>query len=240
MSMTTSYDGKDWRKGDPLPDLSIHGVNTAAGGSYQHVEIHGVGRIGSDLTSESFEAHGHVRLGGDLRTEELSSHGHLSIQGDLLAATGSLDGMATVRGRVRGEQLELNGMLTVHGDCEVEQLKVNGNLEVRGLLSAGTLDIQLHGSSKAAEIGVESIRVRKLPRSKWHALWSWAIPKLNPELEAHTIEGDEIELTLTTAQYVRGNRVVIGPGCVIGRVEYRDELIKAPDAWIREEVKLGD
>ena len=58
------------------------------------------------------------------------------------------------------------------------------------------------------------------------------------ELTASSIEGDEIELEDTTADVVRGKRVVIGPGCHIKTVEYIDTLDVHEDAEVEKKTKV--
>lgn len=66
------------------------------------------------------------------------------------------------------------------------------------------------------------------------------IPKLKSELHAGVIEGDYIDLEFTTADIVRGNVVIIGNGCSIGRVEYHSKLTVYHGAKIVKEEKVSD
>ncbi|MFC5702837.1 hypothetical protein ACFPVX_16240 [Cohnella faecalis] len=222
-----------------LTDLIIDGVSSSAGGQYRNVKINGVGKVGGELVSRTFAANGHISVQGSLRTEELDCDGKLSVRGSAQVTKGTVDGMAGIEGAFRGEHLILNGLLTVRGDCEIERFEAEGGFTVDGLLSAGTLDVRLHGRGKARDVGVEWIRVRQASKSRWNLLWRWAFPKFSPELLAGTIEGDDIDLEYTIADIVRGNRVVVGKGCVIGRVEYKDHLSVHPDAKVGEEAKSG-
>jgi hypothetical protein len=56
-------------------------------------------------------------------------------------------------------------------------------------------------------------------------------------LYADQIEGDKVELEHTEAGVVRGNHVKIGPGCEIGRVEYRDKLEVHKGSTVKEKVQ---
>jgi len=225
-------------KSELLPKLTIDGVCNAGGGVYDSVNLDGVGKINGAVKSRAFRANGQFKVLGDLESTEMICEGILTVHGNAHIAEGKMDGMLTIEGTLDGEHLEVYGVWKVKKNCEIERMKTEGAFFIDGLLNAGHVEIHLHGLSKASEIGVEALRVRRLSKSKWNLLRF--IPKFNPELQAKVIEGDELDLEYTTADVVRGNRVSIGPGCTIGRVEYRSELIKHPKAKVGEEMKVGD
>jgi len=222
-----------------LPDLIINGVSNAAGGTYDRVTIDGVGKVKGNLTSNVFKGNGTLRIKGDLSARDLNCNGTMNVKGNLRFDTMKADGMFEVVGGLRGEHCILNGFIKVRGNCEVEDLNGEGGFTIDGLLSAGHVDFQLHGSGKVREIGVESILIRQANIGVWSKLWSGIFPQFKPELRAGIIEGDLIDLEYATADIVRGNKVIIGQGCSIGLVEYRSELMVLPGAVIGKEVKIG-
>jgi cytoskeletal protein CcmA (bactofilin family) len=226
---------------EKLPDLRINGVSRAPGGHYRLVTIEGVGKVEGAVQSEDLcRMNGMVTVKGDVRTPELDADGKIKIEGRLSAGSSQIDGYVDVQGSVDGDTMVLRGLLNVKGDCSLERFEAEGGFEIDGLLNAGYLDIRLYGRGKAREIGGETIRVRKGVQGSWKKLWQWIFPKWNPELTVDLIEGDEVDLENSIVSVVRGNRVIIGPGCRIGHVEYRSELIKHPSAKIGEERKTGD
>ncbi len=225
---------------DTRPDLHVSGVNNAPGGHYRDATVEGVGKVQGDVRADGvFRINGVVTVFGNVMAAEFNGDGKFKIEGGLTAESTRLNGMVDVKGAVRGESLRLQGMLNVRDDCELERFEVEGGFTIGGLLNAGMIDIRMHAKCRAQEIGGDTIRVRKMSRSAWQRLWKWMFPKWFPEMEANLIEGDEVDLENTTAAVVRGNRVVIGTGCSIERVEYRTELVKRPGAHVKEEVKTG-
>ncbi|MFC5469980.1 polymer-forming cytoskeletal protein [Cohnella suwonensis] len=222
------------------PNLVINGVSSAGGGDYGSVKIDGVGTVEGDISAESINANGMTKIRGSIRTDDLDFDGMGRIDGDVIAKKSAIDGYLTVKGSIRAEQFVINGVLNVAGECEFESLEATGAFDLKGFVNAGQMNVLLQGKGKATDIGVESITVRKIHRSAWSKLWTWAIPKFIPELQAKSIEGDNIHLENTEADVVRGNRVFIGKGCRIGLVEYRTELQKHPDAKIGKEAKTGE
>ncbi|WP_169306752.1 polymer-forming cytoskeletal protein [Cohnella pontilimi] len=224
-----------------VPDLHISGVSTAPGGHYRQVTIEGVGKVeGNVQADDGCKISGIVTVRGDLQAASLRCEGKLKVEGRLSAESSQIDGYADVRGPVHGETLVLKGGMNVKGDCSLERFDAEGGFEIDGLLNAGQLDIRLYGKGKAREIGGESIRVRKGVQGAWKKLWQRMFPVWNPELTADLIEGDEADLEHSHVSIVRGNRVILGPGCRIGLVEYRSELIKHPAAKVGKERKTGD
>ncbi|WP_167747160.1 polymer-forming cytoskeletal protein [Cohnella luojiensis] len=222
------------------PNLIINGVSSAGGGDYDKVKIDGVGTINGHLNAAVFHTNGITKVYGNLQADEMDCDGMIKIDGHLSAGKSVVDGTLKVKGSVRSDHFTVNGLLRVEGDCEVETMEIAGSFEVNGLLNAGRMNANLHWKSQAKEIGVEFIKVRRVSKSSWSKLWRWMLPKAVPGLKAEVIEGDDIDLEYTEADIVRGNRIRIGKGCSIGRVEYRTELNVIPGAKIGEEVKTGD
>lgn len=217
-------------------DLSLDGIGNASGGAYRNVKIDGVAGIEGDTTSAALRVNGVVTFRGNLRTGAVGCSGKLKVEGDLRFGEAELDGVLTVEGGLGGESLRLKGGLKVRGACELDSLVADGAFKVGGLLNVGRLDVRLRAAAEAREIGAETILVR---RSGSGRLRDWLAPRLAADLKAELIEGDELDLEYTVAKRVSGNRVRLGRGCVIGEVEYRDELSVLPGAKIGKEMKLG-
>ncbi|WP_409342453.1 hypothetical protein [Paenibacillus sp. MBLB4367] len=218
-------------------DLTINGMGNAFGGRYRTVNMEGVGKVDGDIFCESFKANGVATVKGSIQAARFEMNGKLSGEGNLTSLTLLVDGHMSLKGRLHGEEMRLNGMIKVNGDCEAERFNLQGGFTIDGLLNAGTIDIALYGRGQAKEIGGDSIHVKKSNHSSWGRLVSWILPVFEPHLFAETIEGDDIRLEETTAAVVRGNRVYIGPGCGIGRVEYGTELVVHPEAKVNERIR---
>lgn len=223
-----------------LPDLKINGVSDGAGGTYNKVEIDGVGRVMGPLVARMFKGNGDMKLKNDLTVEEAECNGIMKVKGNLRFGTMKVDGLLTVDENFRGESCTVNGMLTIKGDCELEDLAGEGSFNVGGLLSAGHVDFRLQGQGKANEIGVESLVVRQVNNGLWSKLLSGMIPKLRPGLRTRMIEGDFIDVEFTTADIIRGSVVIVGPSCSIAKVEYRDKITVHPEAKVGKVEKIGD
>ncbi|UVI31305.1 polymer-forming cytoskeletal protein [Paenibacillus spongiae] len=219
------------------PDLVISGMGSASGGEYGKVMIEGTAKVRGDLSCETIHVSGLVTVQGSINAAKFEMHGKFTGIGSLRADTAAIEGHANLRGRLQGDDITVHGVLKLQGDCEAERFTAHGGFAIQGLLNAGTIDIGLKGRGEASEIGGETIHVQRMDRQSGRGLLKRLIPAFNPHLTTGTIEGDEVQLEATTAEIVRGNRVYIGAGCKIGRVEYRTELIVHPDAKVTEKLK---
>jgi cytoskeletal protein CcmA (bactofilin family) len=202
--------------------------------------MEGVCKVDGDIRAEEFRLNGVSTVRGSVEANSFLVSGKLKIEGGVKAEQAATDGLVEIAGSLTGHEGNLNGLLKIRGDCEFERLKAAGGFEVGGMLNAGFADIALYGQGKAREIGCESLRVRKIAKSGWKEALRKMFPRWKPELTAHTIEGDDLDLENTAADVVRGNRVAIGPGCRIGCVEYRLEYRKHPGAKVGKELKVGE
>ncbi|MNP35816.1 hypothetical protein D3C76_1291650 [compost metagenome] len=172
-------------------------------------------------------------MSGSLKVEKLKLTGELTVNGWLKG--GALRGQGDIKaGSLAAERLKLSGSLETSGNCEAEELELSGALQVKGLLSADKLQLKLYGPGSAAEVGGGTITVK---RSKSKTLLQ---PGQHAEMRftSGLIEGDYIELENTHADIVRGEKVIIGAGCVIQKVEYSSYLEIHKSAVVKQPVKI--
>lgn len=191
---------------------TINGTAQSTGGHFQKVTVRG-----------------EARVTGDIECEQLKVMGTLDVQGNLNTGAAKIMGTVDVAGNASGEDVSLMGEMNVAGDCNAESFKCRGAFVISGLLNAGNIEVVLHGYSRAKEIGGDKISVK--PQSRF---FSGGTRRLTVD----TIEGDDINLAYTTARVVRGNRVEIGPGCEVERIEYRSVLRVSDAAKVLEKTQL--
>jgi hypothetical protein len=232
-------------------NIRITGTATAAGGYYNHVRIVGEGKLTGDIdcitfgctgttditgqfVSQMFKVHGTTVVNGTVSNDKTTVNGEMTVHGDATIRDGKINGQLNVKNNLFGQELKLYGMVQVDGDCEIDRLYGKGAFDVKGLLNAGQMDVQLYWPSQANEIGGEHITVKKAQGISGMMKSLFDMFKIQPDarLTARSIEGDDIVLENTTAQFVRGNNVTIGPGCHIEHVEYRNTYNQASDAIV--------
>lgn len=232
-------------------DLTISGTGSANGGVYDRLSINGEGRIHGDVDCNSIKAYGvttfkgsikaerfdivgETTVKGEVHTDEMKVKGQAHIHGQAHCQELTVIGSATVNGNLTGEEIEIKGGATVNGDCSAESFQARGGFAIEGLLNAGLIHVRLYGKCQAREIGGETIRVEKDGLDFSLVKWLKSILHYTNELVADTIEGDDIYLEKTKAKVVRGNNVLIGPGCEIELVEYKNHFEQKGDSIVKE------
>lgn len=239
-------------------DVKIAGTGTVATGKYRNVSIAGSANLAGDIECVDLKVNGSAGGRGTLKAQTVVVNGDMSYDGDIQASVsakvngsthlgGSLNagslkvaGSADVQGSLSGNEVVVQGALSVGGDCEVERFVSEGAITVGGLLNAGAVDIQLYAPCSVREIGGEAITVRYGGGNAIRRIVAMFVPIADIRLTAETIEGDDVRLERTTARVVRGNSVVIGPGCDIQLVEYTEAYSAVPDAKVKEARKVGE
>lgn len=206
-----------------ISDLKINGHGSSTGGKYNSVVINGNGSINGDMECIYLRINGQGNIKGNAKAESFKINGNSSIKGNLESEKVKVNGMAHIEGNLSVEDAETYGNINVGGDCNAEMFRVDGMFAVEGLLNAGELKLNLHGPSRAREIGGEKITVKRMGRFGLRGLKNFIWPHGHDKgLNADVIEGDDVYLENTQAKVVRGNNVELGPDCEIELVEYNE------------------
>ncbi|WP_100487937.1 polymer-forming cytoskeletal protein [Sporolactobacillus pectinivorans] len=238
---------------EPIRDLSISGSGTAPGGDYHDVKINGSGKVQGNIQCQRLEINGSGKVVGNSQMAELIVKGSGVIMGNVKARTFTINGSSTIehdvtledlqvngtvriKGNIHGESIKSYGILDVGGEIESEELIAEGRVSVDGLCSADRIELEVnHSFSKIREIGCSTLEVRRRPFTGFLSFLFNGIRKTG--LTVDSIEGDEIYLEDTIARIVKGNRVVIGDGCVIEKVFYKKDYKQAENAKVKSAVK---
>jgi cytoskeletal protein CcmA (bactofilin family) len=225
---------------DNKRDLKIMGSGDSSGGVYNNIFIGGSGDINGDVECNSFkimgsgDLHGNLKasfvkisgsgdIHGNVTADDIIFSGSSDINGDIKCKTIKITGSSDMEGNIYAEEMNIMGSSDIDGNCEAEIFSARGAFQIDGLLNAGEINIELKGSCEVKEIGGEKIEVRRSNNYGLNSLFKGLFSS-NLELTCEVIEGDDIYLEYTTADIVRGTNIVIGCGCEIGKVEYRNEV----------------
>lgn len=239
-------------------NLKIAGEGTASGGFYDKIAVSGKADINGDfdcidfkisgacdvngnLKSKTGKISGEVKIKGNLESEEFKISGNSNIQGDVAVKRIKVQGGTNIGGNISSEEVNLFGEIKVEGDCNAEVFLSRGAFTIGGLLNAGELNIVLYSKSKATEIGGEKITIKKGITSKIKKIIKSIFPPsdlFDIKLYAESIEGDDIYLEDTKAKVVRGNNVIIGEGCEIELVEYKNSFEQLGNCKVLENKKV--
>jgi len=151
-----------------------------------------------DVTVEEFRSAGSTRIAGSLKAEQVESSGSLLVQGDIVA-----------------EDITTSGSLQVQGKVHAEDFRSSGSIRIDGGLEAQDVRIDLGGSSRVSTVRAQDIEVKA----------TGGFFRVRGELVAERIEGKDVYLEATSASFVKGQDVRIGPHCRIEVVEAQDLVV---------------
>jgi len=164
-----------------------------------------------DVHVEEFHCSGSARIAGKLAAEDVESSGSLQVDGNIEAEDISVSGSLQVKGSVTAEDFHSSGSVRVEGPLTTEDFHSSGSVRIDGGLTADDVMIDLGGNSRIATIVANDIRVKA----------TGGFFRVRGDLSADRIEGNDVELEATTAAFVKGDDVTIGPHCKIDVVEAR-------------------
>ncbi len=133
-----------------------------------------------------------------------------------------VDGLVKVEESLFFNKAGINGVCKVGNNCEGTEFIADGVINIGGMLTADNIDITLRNKCIVKEIGGEKISI-KTGKYRSRKIFGFSFSS-KPMLVSEIIEGDEIFLENTHCKVVRGDKVVIGKGCTIDKVEYRTSI----------------
>jgi len=207
---------------DNIRRLKVNGFMKLPGGTFGDVVVNGGAELTSGVTASDFEVNGMAKVRGVLKAENITVKGRAEVHGGIEAKKVRVEGSAYARNSVKAEEILVKGELRTLEGISTESFIGMGRFTIEGLLNAEKITIVTYSDCRVDELGGREINVGKT-RSGWDSVVSVLLAPFGyreGELSAKTIEGDDIHLEYTRADFVRGNNVTIGDGCVIGLVEY--------------------
>lgn len=182
--------------------------------------------VGGTVELESLEAES-VRIKGTGTVQTMKS-GRLSVDGTLTAR--SINGnTATIEGTLSGSSLNLRGAICSTGTVEIDTIEVDV-LEVRGALVSSrvaarevTLLLDGDSQSRVGEVQTPRLAVRRIQGSS--------------TFTAQHVRGDEIRIEHSSVGSLEGRVVVIGPGCTVESVIYKESLEVASGSIVKKQRK---
>ncbi|MDR0334469.1 MAG: polymer-forming cytoskeletal protein [Methanomassiliicoccaceae archaeon] len=192
-----------------MNDLIVNGKSVVSGGTFGKVNVNGIVSIENDVICDTLRLNGVCDITGNVK----------------VGGKAELDGVCKISGDLDAETIDFDGHLSVSGNMSAESAALSAVLSAEGTFNVGSLDLRFYFGSRVNEIVGSTIKIRR--------------GRLAMTFRSELIEGDIIDIEHCEIRTVRGDDVVIGKGCRIEKVEYRNELTVHPKASVRETVKLN-
>jgi cytoskeletal protein CcmA (bactofilin family) len=218
--------------------------------------------LDGDLEVQSFRCSGFAEIEGTIQGQDIHISGSLEANDSIHCSTFECSGSLELEGDLEAETVTLSGSTEISGllNAEVVDICADAHSEIDDIGGSvikvlrnrpftrkqnktftalgGRLIVSMDDDSdddgdSQPKGGLFAGLGEKLSNLTHPITLSFG----NGRLEVETIEGDTVELENTTAQVVRGARVVIGEGCSIERVEYSERLDALPGT-VKEAIKI--
>ena len=225
--------------GEAMRSIEFSGIGTKL--SDESIKILGSGVVtGNPVKTVEFKAAGSARVQGPLEAEIARVAGSCSFEGDVTVEEFRCAGSARIAGNLKAEQVEASGSLSVEGNIETEEISASGSLQVKGRVDAEEFHssgaVRIDGGLKAEEVHIDLGGTSKIPTiegKEIHVKATGGFFRVRGDLTSERIVGREVELEATTAAFVKGTDVRIGPHCRIDVVEAA-ELTVHQSSEVRE------
>jgi cytoskeletal protein CcmA (bactofilin family) len=220
--------------------LSINGVGSSDGGSFDLVSINGKGTVNGNIECRTLDCNGSGQFNGDvLSSEKVKINGSAAIAGSFKGVTLSIDGSAgfsgdvavsdemkvngkgTIGGKLSSGTISVNGRLTAGGGVETESFKSEGHFIIGSHLAAANIEASIIGECKVQEIRGRNIIIKQKKDNPLRGLLQSFFPS---RLEAALIEGEKLHIENTSVKMVRGKHIIIGENASADFVEYTGSL----------------
>jgi len=239
-------------------DLNISGYMRVDGGIYDSVKINGSADLNSALQCNDLKVNGTANISGSVNSDYIKVNGRIYVRDSVEAGEYMTNGKSEIEGSMKADYIKVDGSLEVKRNIEAgkikvngeilageglnaEEMDINGRININSLLNADRLKFELYWRSYAGEIGGEHIVIKKgdlMGFDKFLKFVFSAFGYKESSLNAGIIEGDDIYLEATQAKIVRGKNVVIGEGCSIELVEYKDTFRQQNGGYVKESKKI--
>ncbi len=224
---------------DSVRSMDLSGVGVKLSG--EEIRIVGSGVVsGNPVKTVEFKASGSARVKGPMECDTVKVSGSCDFDGDVHCTDFRSSGSARIAGSLKAEDVGVSGALDIAKDIEAVDISASGSLRVdgnvhgqdfhssgavriQGELKVQDVDIELGGNSKIGAIQAQDVSV-KAPGGFLRA---------RGELTVDRIVAEDVDLVGTTASYVEGRDVRIGPHCRIG-------VVVAQDLMVHESSEVGE
>lgn len=188
----------------------------------------GATKVAGDVDVGSAEVGGLTSVGGRVAAEDLTASGTIEVAGEThvartlrVSGVGRFDGPVTAAeveaagearfgaGLALDRALRFRGRVEVVGRLNAYLVRGDGQLSVGGPVTAHEIVLRLRGPSRAERLEADLVSVGRLG-GPWGP---------GEALRVERIDAREALLEGVVAQYLKADRITLGPGCHIARAD---------------------
>lgn len=221
-------------------NLEIRGLGSVNSGKYHTVTVSGIGTLKGNIEGDVISNYGTERSEGKLEAntliiagdftaekdvmvkEELDIKGTASFKSKLNCTNLNIAGSLSVKDDLNFNSGSISGKLSLKNNCNAKKLSIIGSLDIENNLNIDNLSIGLMDKSFVTNIKGKNIEVKNLEDKSNKGLFKLLKGKVI--LKCYNLEGEDIYVENVECSLIRGNNVIIGPGCNIENIEYENKF----------------
>ena len=198
-------------------EIKITGAGAVSGNPVKTVEFRSAGsaKVRGPLEADSVKVSGACDFDGNVHCVEFRSSGASRIAGSLECQDLDASGSVSVSGDVHAADITTSGAFRADGSVFSQDFDSHGSVRIQGDLKAQDVSIELGGESNIGAIEGQDISVRV----------AGTFMRSRGDLTVDRIVGQDVDLIRTTAKFVQGDDVRIGPHCHIDVVVAQDLVV---------------
>ena len=171
-------------------------------------EVRGSCKVEGNVKAALLKIGGAMKVNGNIESELIRAKGAFKVLGSVKADNFRITGATKVEKEITSsDEISVMGVLKCGSDVAAGKFTLLGVADIDGTLKASEFKANLSGRSSIRNVEADNIDVRIKEKNK------------KTELISKKIIGQDIYLEATTAEYVEGDKVELGPGCLIGEVK---------------------
>jgi cytoskeletal protein CcmA (bactofilin family) len=223
--------------------VSISGAGTLAGGVYERISISGSADITGDIEADSISISGSCDINGKIKADKLEISGAADMK-EIDVVVAEISGAVDIDGSISVKRLlRVSGSIDVDGDIISEgYCSLNGAFRVKGSIKGNVIEVMLDGGTSEIDGEVQCSRMRVVTTliKDLSSILRLLSRRRRGYLYVKRIIADDIHLENTICDEVIGRNVVIGRGCRVDVVKYKENVSIDPSSTVNNVLKSDE
>lgn len=191
----------------------------------EDMTISGICKVEDSLQANDISCSGILKATKGFKLNKIKVSGICKTDGDISAKVIKCSGVMKGQNTISAESIRVSGCIKAC-DIESEDIKLTGEFNISNMLNANTITIEVEDRktrSFCKNIGGENVSIENKSLHK---------------IIVDNIEANDISIENTKCKSVNGNNIIIGKGCEIDIIEYKDSIEIHDKAKVKEVKKL--
>lgn len=177
-----------------------------------------------DVVCNLLKVAGCFNVKGSIKSNHVKCSGLLRVSEDILASELKCAGTIIINNKIKAQNINIAGYLRAN-EVEAENCEMAGKIKIAENINCETLSFDISGNSFVNEIEACNILIKKKNRKRKYLI-------------TNSITADMVDVIHLKCKKISGDKVVIGPKCVVDYVEYSTSLEVHSSSKVKKAIKM--